>query len=145
MSFGFGVGDFIAVGGLCWKVYKKCKNSPGDYAQLSSEVGSLHNVIKETEEMLSQQDLTQQQKAKLVQSRQGCEEVLKDLERLLNKYESMGTSARRTFDRTGFGMQDMNGIRLRLITNVTILDAFNNACVVLPFLPLFALSVINVQ
>ena len=132
MSFGFGVDDFLAVGGLCWKVYKKCKDSPGNYAQLSSEVGSLHNVIKETEEMLYQQDLTPEQKSKLAQSRQGCEEVLKDLDQLLNKYESMGTSARRAFDRMGFGMEDMTGIRVRLISNVTILDAFNNMCVELP-------------
>ena len=142
MSFGFGVSDFIAVGGLCWKVYKKCKGSPGGYAQLSNEVGALNNVIKETEEMLSQQDLTPAQEAKLVQSRQGCEEVLKDLEELLNKYESMGTSARRTFDRMGFGMEDMTGIRVRLISNVTMLDAFNNTWVVFTS-SLLASSVLN--
>ena len=144
MSFGFGVGDFIAVGGLCWKVYKKCKDSPGGYAQLSNEVGALNNVIKETEEMLSQQDLTPAQEAKLVQSRQGCEEVLKDLEELLNKYESMGTSARRTFDRMGFGMEDMTGIRVRLISNVTMLDAFNNTWVVFAS-SLLASSVFNLS
>jgi len=57
MSFGFGVGDFIAVGGLCWKVYKKCKDSSGNYAELSNEVSALYTVIKETEELLSEQDL----------------------------------------------------------------------------------------
>lgn len=144
MTFGFGVSDFITVGGLCWKVYKKCKDSPGNYAQLSSEVGSLHNVIKETEEMVSQQNLTPEQKAKLAQCRQGCEAVLKDLEGLLNRYESMGTNARRTFDRMGFGMEDITGIRLRLISNVTMLDAFNTTCVAFPLL-LLASSIINVQ
>ena len=129
MSFGYAVGDFLAVGQLCWKVYKKCKDSPGNYAELSSEVGALHNVMKETEEMLSQQGLTKEQQVKLTTCRQGCEDVLKDLDGLLVKYESLGTSSRRTFDRMGFGMQDMTGIRLRLISNVTMLDAFNNTCV----------------
>ncbi len=129
MSFGFAVGDFLAVGQLCWTVYKKCKDSPGNYAELSSEVGALHNVIKETEELLSQQDLTTEQKVKLTTCRQGCEDVLEDLDGLLAKYESLGTKSRRTFDRMGFGMQDMTGIRLRLISNVTMLDAFNNTCV----------------
>lgn len=129
MNFGFSVGDFLAVGQLCWKVYKKCKDSPGNYTELSSEVGALHNVIKETEELLSQQGLTTGQTVKLTTCRQGCEDVLKDLDKLLVKYESLGTNSRRTFDRMGFGMQDMNGIRLRLISNVTMLDAFNNACV----------------
>ena len=129
MSFGYGVGDFIAVGQLCWTIYKKCKDSPGNYVELSTEVGALHNIIKETEELLSQQDLTSQQKVKLTACRQGCEDVLKDLDGILIKYESLGTNSRRTFDRMGFGMQDMNGMRLRLISNVSMLDAFNNTCV----------------
>ena len=83
MSFGFGVGDFLASGQLCWKVYTKCKDSPGNYKELSSEVGALHNVIKETEELLSQQGLTTEQGVKLTTCRQGCEDVLKDLDGLL--------------------------------------------------------------
>ena len=132
MSFGYGVGDFLAVGELCWKVYKKCKDSTGNYAELSNEVGALHNVIKETEELLSQQDLTEEQRSKLVSCRQGCEDVLRDLDGLLVKYESLGMKSRRTFDRLGFGMHDMNGIRLRLISNMSMLDAFNNVCVLDP-------------
>ena len=129
MSFGFSVGDFLAVGQLSWKVYKKCKDSPGSYAELSNEVGALHIVMKETEELFSQQDLTAQQENRLLACQQGCGDVLKDLDRLLVKYESLGASSRRTFDRMGFGMQDMKDIRLRLNSNVSMLDAFNNACV----------------
>ena len=129
MSFGCSVADFLAVGQLCWKVYKKCKDSPGNYLDLAREVGALHNVVKETEELLSQQALTTKEKNKLLTCRQGCESVLKDLNGLLVKYESLGTNARRTFDRMGFGLQNMNGIRLRLISNTSLLDAFNNLCV----------------
>ncbi len=127
MSFGYGIGDFIVVGQLCWKVYKKCKDSPGTYADLSGEVGALHNVIKETEELLSQQGLTKEQTARLTTCRQGCEDVLEKLDALLVKYQGLGTKSQRTFDRLRFGMQDVNGIRLRLISNLSMLDAFNNA------------------
>ena len=129
MSFGFSVGDFLAVGQLSWKVYKKCKDSPGSYAELSNEVGALHNVMKETEELCSQQDLTPQQENRLLKCQQGCRDVLENLDRLLIKYESLGTNSRRTFDRMGFAAEDMTGIRERLISNVSIFDAFNNACV----------------
>lgn len=61
MNFGVGVGDVIAVGGLCWKVYKKCKDSAGKYAELSGEVCNLHSVVKEAEELLQQQVLTREQ------------------------------------------------------------------------------------
>ena len=126
MSFGFGVGDFLAVGQLSWKVYKKCKESSGSYAELSSEVLALNAVVKETEELLSHQDLTPKQRVILTTCRQGCEDVLKDLEELLIKYESLGTKSQRTFDRVGFGTHDINGLRLRLISNVSMLDAFIN-------------------
>lgn len=127
MSFGFGVGDFVAVGGLCWKIYKKCKDSPGNYAELSGEVSALFTVVKETEELLSQQGLTRDQQGRLTTCRQGCEAVLKDLDGLLSKYESLGSKSQKTFDRMGFGMEDMKDIRLRIISNVSMLDAFNNA------------------
>lgn len=129
MSFGFSVGDFLALGQLSWKIYKKCKDSSGSYLELSNEVGALHNVMKETEELFSQQDLTPPQENRLLKCQQGCGDVLKDLDRLLVRYESLGTKSGRTLDRLGFGTQDTNEIRLRLISNATMLDAFNNACV----------------
>ena len=129
MSFGFSVGDFLAVAQLSWKIYKKCKDSPEDYVELSSEVGALHNVMKETEELFSQQDLTPQQANRLLACQQGCEKVLNDLDGLLVKYESLGTKSRRTFDRIGFWTHDMSDIRSRLNVNVSMLDAFNSASV----------------
>ncbi|KAG6991440.1 hypothetical protein G7Y79_00052g087800 [Physcia stellaris] len=127
MSLGFSVSDFVTVGGLCWKLYKKCKDSPGNFKNLTGEVGALHNVIKETEELLSQQSLTVQQKEKLRVATVGCGEVLQDLDDLLARYRSMGTKAQKALDRWGFGTEDIDGIRTRLISNVTLLDAFNNA------------------
>ena len=127
MSVGVGVGDFIAVGELCWKVYTQVKDSPGKYAELASEVKSLYTVIKETGNILSHQAPTGHQQAELVPCQQGCERVLKDLDKLLRRYKSLGTKSYRTVDRVGFGMQDVNAVRLRLISNVTMLDAFNNA------------------
>ena len=127
MNFGFGVGDFIAVGKLCWKVYKKCKDSPGNYAQLSTELSSLQAVIKETEELVSEQSISPEQGARLSQLRQGCEEVLNDLEKCLAKYERMGTSAQRALDKFAFGMEDVKYMRQRITSNIQMLDAFNNA------------------
>ena len=130
MSFGYAIGDFLAVGQLCWKVYKKCKDSPGDYAALSSDVGAMHNVMKETEELLSPQKLTRAQQARLAACWRSCEGVLKDLDGLLVKYQSLGTKStksRRAIDRLGLGMQDLTGIRLRLNSSASMLDAFNNA------------------
>ncbi|KAI4243321.1 MAG: hypothetical protein L6R40_003493, partial [Gallowayella cf. fulva] len=126
MSFGFSGGDFLAVGRLCWTVYKKCKDSPGTYAELTGEVNNLRAVMFETEELVSAQQLSVKQQEKLAGCQKGCEQVLKDLDTLLAKYDSLGTQSRRVFDRMRLGNEDVNGIRKRLILNVTLLDAFNN-------------------
>ena len=59
--------------------------------------------------------------------RNGGLDVLKDLDGLLTRYESLGTRSQRTFDRKGFGLNDINGIRTRLVSNVSLFDAFINA------------------
>ena len=76
-----------------------------NYRQLSSEVGALHNVIRETEELLTQEDLTTKQGETLEKSRAGCEEVLRELDKLLDRYSSLGTQSQRTSDSISFGLE----------------------------------------
>lgn len=50
MSFGFGVGDFLAVGTLCWKlyqnVYKVSRDAPEELRGIRDELGALSNTIR---------------------------------------------------------------------------------------------------
>ncbi|KAL8969386.1 MAG: hypothetical protein Q9183_002019 [Haloplaca sp. 2 TL-2023] len=124
MSFGVSVSDFVTLGQLSWKIYKRCKDSAGVYVELTGEVNSLRSVLQETEELLSAQDLTSRQKKRLLPVRQGCQSVLQDLDRLLANYESLATSTRRGYDRMGMALQDVTSIRQRLTSNVVLLDAF---------------------
>lgn len=45
MSFGFGVNDFIQVSQLAFKLYRKCRESPREFANLTSE-GVYHGLGK---------------------------------------------------------------------------------------------------
>lgn len=127
MSFGFSIGDFVAVGRLCWTVYKKCKDSLGIHREFCDEVGALHNAIKETEELLSHHPLlSSEQISKLDLSTISCRKVLEDLNQLITKYESLGTGSWRPIDRMRYGMEDIGSIKMRLISNVTLLGALNN-------------------
>jgi hypothetical protein len=90
MSFGYSVGDFIALGQLAWQVYKSCKDAPGSFRNISSEVLSLHAVLKEVEETLLSYTLPKSKQASLVTITSGCQDVLGDLQSLVNKYESLG-------------------------------------------------------
>lgn len=62
MSFGFGIGDFIAVGELCWKLYREVvevsSGAPEELKSLEDELGSLSNLIKFLNEDLGNDEST---------------------------------------------------------------------------------------
>ena len=122
--FGFGVGDFVAVGTLAWTVFKSCKEAPESFSNIHIEVLSLHALTKEAEETVFKSPLTPERGARLAVVKDGCMAVLTDLDELVKKYESLGTKSKRSWDRLGWGTQDVNEIRLRLNTSVTLLSAF---------------------
>lgn len=57
---------------------------------------------------------------------EGTKEVLQDLKKLLDNYESLGTQAQRAWDRMRWGLEDLAEVRSRIISNTTLLTAFNS-------------------
>jgi hypothetical protein len=111
MSFGYSVGDFIAIGALAWDVYKSCKGAPesfGNISCISCEVLSLQAVLKEAEETVFAQPLSPQKQDRLKAVGDGCYSVLEDLQKLVKKHESPGTQSKRTWDRMKWGTEDIN-------------------------------------
>ena len=131
MSFGCGVGDIVGVSALAWKVFKACKESSEDFKNLSSEVASLHLVLKETEELVAENGsgLRGEQGLQLRHVADGCDRVLKEVEGLLKKYESLGTKSQRTWDRMKWGAEGISNVRTRLISNISMLSAYNTTMV----------------
>ena len=78
MSFGYSVGDFIAVGQLAWTVYKSCRDAPESFNNISVEVLSLHALLKEVEEMISDHLVPESKQASLATITSGCRDVLQD-------------------------------------------------------------------
>ena len=52
MSFGFGIGDFLAVGKLVWSVYRAYADAPEKFRDISQEILSLHIIIQKVEDQL---------------------------------------------------------------------------------------------
>ncbi|KAI1141291.1 hypothetical protein F5Y05DRAFT_256517 [Hypoxylon sp. FL0543] len=128
MSFGVGFGDLVLASKLAWTVYKACKDSGENFKRLSSEVASLHVVLKETEDYLNEfSEIDTSRKNRLTILTDGCNATLQDLEKLLSSYDRLGTQAQRTWDRMRFGLQDFADIRSRLVSNATLLTAFNSS------------------
>jgi hypothetical protein len=119
--------DFVAIPGYAWKVYRACRSSSEEFNNVATEVASLHVVLKETQEYVSEwgANFGPNREAHLATLGKGCYEVLQDLERLLTKYESLGTDTQRTWDRMKWGTEDIATARQRLSTNTALLAAFN--------------------
>ena len=129
MSFGFSIGDFITVSSLAWQVYKSCKDSSDDFKTIANDVVSLHIVLKEIEEQYKEQTLERNQQVHLAKLTQNTRNVLKDLEALLEKYDSLGTQSQRTWDRMRWGLEDINKLKERLTSSTTMLSIFNSSLI----------------
>jgi hypothetical protein len=126
MSFGFSLGDVISLSALAWNCYKSCRDSSEQFQRISGEVGNLKAVLDETIEAIQDnRPLSPTREERLMRVVEECQQVLTDLEKLLNSYESMNTQTQRTWDRFRFGMEDVSGVRSRLISHTTTLGALS--------------------
>ena len=81
-------------------------------------------MLKESEETLFTHALPPARAERLKVIKDGCDTVLADLQTLVNKYESLGTKSKQTWDRMKWGNEDIAEIRARLTSNITMLTAF---------------------
>ena len=127
MSFGFGVGDFIAVSKLAWDVYTAYKDAPEDFRNISDEIKSLHIIVDRSKDKFQDKALNSDEQVQLQEILQGCTNVLKDLDKLYIKYKSLGSaqgSSSRATDRIKWRQENIAELRARLTSNTTLLSAF---------------------
>jgi hypothetical protein len=128
MSFGVSSTDGVCISTLAWNIYKSCKESSDEFKGVSTEVSSLHAILKETEELLHKDyNLTDARRSRLTTLLETSGDVLKDLNGQLSKYESLGTHSQRTWDWLRWGLEDVSEARSKLICVSTMLAAFNSS------------------
>jgi hypothetical protein len=124
MSFGYSVGDFIAVSNLAYNVYKSCSGASESFRNI---VRSMQLVLEETQDLISENNQSLEPRrrvARLVEIKDGCHVVLRDLGELLEKYESLGSDKR---DKAKWGLEEVSDMRERLSININLLTSFNTA------------------
>ncbi len=129
MSFGFAVGDFVALGRLAWGLYKQCKGASAEFAEVCNEVLSIHTALRELEDEAQNEDSILNRAGKGRQKElhtivQNCTEVLRQLETLVTRYRSLGTSQRKVWDRIKFGDEGIQVIRNKLVLHTSTLTLF---------------------
>ena len=151
MSFGYGVGDVMAISRLAFKVYTTCKDAPDDYRDILDEVRSLHIIINNAAQYFKGPTFRDDKRQEGQEVLRGSLNLLKDLDSLIAKYNSLappsaspstGTSTRKAFQRARLGIslvigtEDIAELRARLTSNTTLLSSF---------IQRFGLSTINIK
>ena len=125
MSFGFGVGDFIVVCTLAFKLGERCKASTIEFKDVSQEVTALLIVLRAIEKFWHLQDLPPVDRYELSTLSDGCKECLTNLEGYLDKYQSLGSKWKSAIDRMRWTFKNITPLPNRLLSNAVLLSAFN--------------------
>ncbi|KAF4983537.1 hypothetical protein FZEAL_1072 [Fusarium zealandicum] len=133
MSFGFSIGDFVAVGQLAHKIRKDFGGAPSQFKSLADETKTLSMVLQDVDVTIADSDLSAQQETNLQQAGETCQRVLEDLQRLGDKFSDMdstqsGTrkSSRRVWKRLKWEPEEARELRDRISSSVTMLTTLMN-------------------
>ncbi len=88
-------------------------------------VANLRTLVDDVRLTVRERHLTEEQTDHLLDLGQSCLKTLLDLEELLRKHQSLGSKAKRTFDRLRWDKAKVAELRQTLISNTGLLNAFN--------------------
>ena len=137
MSFGYSASDVILFGQLAWKTLQNSRKACGEHDELTREVSSLHLVIRRLEKEVSKPESPINRpgdrcKEELQAIVDGCEKVLKLLNRVLKKYNTLSEkerSVKKLWQRVRFGngeLADIRDLREKMTYYTSALSLFVN-------------------
>lgn len=132
MSFGFGVGDFIAVSKIAKGVYEACKDGPREYREISREaksmryaIDSLSNEAQDPLSLLNTKGV--KRKPKLVEIIENCETTMQEVQNMIDKHSSLKDDRGkliRVWDAYKVGSSDLDSLRGKLTFHTSIISIF---------------------
>ncbi|KAF2473970.1 uncharacterized protein BDR25DRAFT_332701 [Lindgomyces ingoldianus] len=129
MSFGVSIGDFIRVCEVATRVYKNCRDCPGEYKSLASEARNLTNILQDIADKVESNSIPESKTPQLFDAYESCVEVLQELDKILNHYNSLDTRTKRAFDRVKYDPDKTKSLRQKLTANVVMLNGFYNSLI----------------
>jgi len=125
LSYGYGVGGFIAVSKLAWDVYTAYKDAPEDFRNISDEIKSLHIIVDRHKDNFQDKTLTSDEQVQLREILQGCTNVLDDKFHI--KFIRLGSdqgSSSQAINRIKWTQENIAELRAWLTSNTMLLNTF---------------------
>lgn len=134
MSFGFSVGDFLAVIGLVTQLRKDFADAPTQVRDLSAELKTFSIVLQDAEVDLTASDLDARQLESLESTLSGARDFLQDLQKFIDHHKEISNSTnsksrgnlKRIWKRLNFDQQEVSKFRLQISSIISGLQAFTS-------------------
>lgn len=114
---------------LAWTTYHACKNAAGEYRKLSDEVKNLHIALdrlkEEAEKPRSLVRLDIERHSRTIRRIWfNCDDVLREVDGVIKKHESLGTSKKKLRDRLQFSAKDLGDIRSKIAAYTNVINVY---------------------
>lgn len=126
MSFGFGIGDFLAIGKLSIHPWRSIKDAPEEFGEIFRELASINVVITEINDqagsstsLLNLRGVSR--KADLLALRNNLMSTLEELQAVHQRYRTMGRNA---WLRVQLGEQDLAVLSSKLTLHLVAIEGF---------------------
>jgi hypothetical protein len=127
MSFGYAVGDVIAVTQLAWRTVQNTRKACGEHDELTREVSCLHLMLRRVQHEASKPDSIFQRAPddttkELHTAVEGCGKALGILDKIVVKYNNLSQeerAGRKLWSKIRFGngeMGSLSDLRLEILT-----------------------------
>jgi hypothetical protein len=124
LSFGYSIGDITAISTLAWKLYENCKSAPESFGNIHPDLLSFHFLLQDAEKIIFAVPLPVAQQRQLKTIGDGSKDVLEELSKIVQNYESLGSDTKSTWQQMKWYCNDIAEIKLRLVSSSGDLSAF---------------------
>lgn len=125
MSFGYSAGDFIICIQLARQVLEEYQQAPQEFQAATTDVAGLQLVLNDVKDSIDGSELSPDKQQDLQGLLNGCNQTLKELLQVLEKFKSLATSSHRRWEKFRWDKDRVERMRLRIVSNVGLLTAFN--------------------
>jgi len=132
MSFGFAVGDSIAVGELSWRIYRSCKGLTEEFHEISREALTVHTVVKELQDeadnmnsVLNRRGTPRKQELLLLI--RNLKSALLEVDIIVQKYQGLARRERRIWNQLKFATEDLGQVRGKLTVHLAAINVFTDS------------------
>jgi tetratricopeptide (TPR) repeat protein len=128
MSFGFSISDIITLTQLISRTYNGWKNACGEYASVTRDLAVLQTILQRVEaEAKTPNSLFARNPQDVKGWRtlcKNCRSLVSELEDILKKFGSLGTSRRKNWHKIRMGNRDLDRLSTKLAKHTASISAF---------------------